>query len=313
MDRESFLRHCDVIYRKSMAHRDLEPVPGDFLLKKTSMEIFTELSGARMGGRVLEIGCGSGFNSALLSGLCGHLVATDLPYYDSHTHSLGITIAKDLLSNLGVKNTSVVSCTGEVLPFADGSFDLVFSSSVVEHIDDKEAALKEMMRVVKPGGSVIFIIPTFMQSTYAFIHSYLYILKRAAEVFAIKVLRMKPSKKKVLLPTKSDTARSSNTIARSFFKSHPSFPLPEPHGSYKNIFQEFHRQLPWNWIKFTRRAGASSVDTFALLFLPFNILEVFSTRFIARAYYATRHLHRVFAKSPLQYFCYAWCIIAKKQ
>src|ERR1044072_1180285 len=53
-------------------------------------------------------------------------------------------------------------CTGEYLPYDDGTFDLVTALDVVEHMDDDLAGLKEMRRVLRPGGRVLLFVPTFM-------------------------------------------------------------------------------------------------------------------------------------------------------
>src|SRR5207247_1029846 len=47
----------------------------------------------------------------------------------------------------------------ENLPFGDGSFDLVTALDVVEHLDDDVAALREMGRVLRPGGRVLVTVP----------------------------------------------------------------------------------------------------------------------------------------------------------
>lgn len=303
---------CEQVYKKICALKDCEPVPGDFLLKKTGIEIIEQCSYPMNLESVLEVGCGSGINSAFLSKTSRRVIATDLPYYDGSTHTLGMAVAKELLDNISVKNVTLVSCSGEELPFSDNRFDLVFSSSVLEHIDDKEKALKEMMRVTKLGGSVIFIIPTYIQSVCAFAHLYLYMGRRMLEVVHTKILKKPMSKTKTLLPKASDSTRKSSAILGSFRTSHPSFPLPEPHGSYKNIFQEFKQQLPWKWTALAKKCGASSINTFAFLFLPFNIMEVFSTRMIAWIYSRTKSLHCLVARSPLKYFSYSYCVVVKK-
>jgi len=50
---------------------------------------------------------------------------------------------------------------GEVtaLPFADRSFDLVCAFDIIEHVDDDEAALHEVQRIVKPGRTVLLSAP----------------------------------------------------------------------------------------------------------------------------------------------------------
>ncbi|MCQ9352679.1 class I SAM-dependent methyltransferase [Corynebacterium sp. 153RC1] len=55
----------------------------------------------------------------------------------------------------GISLSNAVRGTGEALPFADASFDTVFSSNVAEHVPDPWLMAQEMLRVCKPGGLVI--------------------------------------------------------------------------------------------------------------------------------------------------------------
>ena len=48
------------------------------------------------------------------------------------------------------------------LPFADGSFDVVITSEVLEHIQDDVSAIAEMVRVLKPGGSFAATVPAWL-------------------------------------------------------------------------------------------------------------------------------------------------------
>jgi SAM-dependent methyltransferase len=50
---------------------------------------------------------------------------------------------------------------GAPLPFADGSFDLVTTLDVIEHIDDDVGALRELRRVLRPGGRLLVAVPAF--------------------------------------------------------------------------------------------------------------------------------------------------------
>jgi SAM-dependent methyltransferase len=50
----------------------------------------------------------------------------------------------------------------EDLPYDDATFDLVTALDVVEHLDDDIAGLREMRRVLVPGGRVLIFVPTFM-------------------------------------------------------------------------------------------------------------------------------------------------------
>ncbi|ELY95770.1 methyltransferase [Natrialba hulunbeirensis JCM 10989] len=48
---------------------------------------------------------------------------------------------------------------GQRLPFADNTFDLVFSEYVFEHLPEPELALREINRVLEPGGAVVILVP----------------------------------------------------------------------------------------------------------------------------------------------------------
>jgi SAM-dependent methyltransferase len=50
----------------------------------------------------------------------------------------------------------------EQLPYTDASFDLVTALDVVEHLDDDAAGLREMRRVLRPGGRALLFVPAFM-------------------------------------------------------------------------------------------------------------------------------------------------------
>ena len=53
----------------------------------------------------------------------------------------------------------IVLAPAEALPFADGSFDVVFSHEVIEHVTDDAAAAAEMARVLAPGGRIVMFCP----------------------------------------------------------------------------------------------------------------------------------------------------------
>src|SRR5690606_6783902 len=48
------------------------------------------------------------------------------------------------------------------LPFADNSFDLVCAFDIIEHVENDQKAVEEMLRVLKPGGSICVTVPAFM-------------------------------------------------------------------------------------------------------------------------------------------------------
>jgi SAM-dependent methyltransferase len=98
--------------------------------------------------RILDLGCGTGANLLLLS-----------QYGDAE----GVDISDDALAFCRERGLQKVkSGSAEELPYEDASFDLVTALDVVEHLDDDLAGLKEMRRVLKPGGRALIFVPTFM-------------------------------------------------------------------------------------------------------------------------------------------------------
>ncbi len=95
------------------------------------------------GARVLEIGAGTGQQAALLQARGFEVSALELAQ-----------------SSYTARAFPVVSYDGRNLPFPDASFDVVYSSNVLEHIRDLDALHRDIRRVLRPGGSCIHIVPT---------------------------------------------------------------------------------------------------------------------------------------------------------
>lgn len=69
----------------------------------------------------------------------------------------GVDLDTRVVSN-GMLDEGRVSDAGEI-PYADESFDIVFSDNVVEHLSDPQSVLQEVYRVLKPGGVFLFKTP----------------------------------------------------------------------------------------------------------------------------------------------------------
>lgn len=113
-------------------------------------------------GKVLELGAGTGFFSLnlKLAGLVEQVHVTDL--------SPGmVDAARRNAERLGFTIEGRVA-DAEALPYEDDSFDLVVGHAVIHHIPDVEAALREVVRVLRPGGRfVIAGEPTTIGHWYA--------------------------------------------------------------------------------------------------------------------------------------------------
>ena len=100
------------------------------------------------GERMLDIGCGCGLDSfvaAMLVGPEGRVAGLDL------TEEM-LTWARTAQAAAGVANLSFYEGSAEALPFEDEAFDVVLSNGVLNLIPDKDAALREITRVLRPDG-----------------------------------------------------------------------------------------------------------------------------------------------------------------
>jgi 2-polyprenyl-3-methyl-5-hydroxy-6-metoxy-1,4-benzoquinol methylase len=100
--------------------------------------------------RFLDAGCGDGRYLAALASLRArprHIVGTDI------AERILVT-ARRATADAGIE-AELVRANLEALPFEDASFDLVLCTQVIEHLLDPSAGVRELARVVRPGGSVI--------------------------------------------------------------------------------------------------------------------------------------------------------------
>lgn len=100
--------------------------------------------------RVLDLGCGAGHVSFHVAAAAQHVVA-----YDLSDAMLAVVAAE--AAQRGQGNISTCHGPAERLPFADGEFDFVFSRYSAHHWNDVALALREVRRVLKPGGKLAMI------------------------------------------------------------------------------------------------------------------------------------------------------------
>jgi ubiquinone/menaquinone biosynthesis C-methylase UbiE len=117
--------------------------------EKAGLRAFRERLLAGASGDVLEIGGGTGAN---------------LPYYGPAVGSLTITephapMLRRLERRAGERRPSarILRAPAEDLPFDDHSFDVAVSTLVLCGVDDQPRALRELRRVLRPGGRLLFI------------------------------------------------------------------------------------------------------------------------------------------------------------
>jgi len=101
---------------------------------------------APLRGRVLEVGAGTGLNLRHYPDAVDELVLTE-PEPAFHPR----------LRHRAGRSATVVAAPAEALPFGDGSFDFVVSTLVLCTVADPAAAVRELRRVLRPGGRLVFI------------------------------------------------------------------------------------------------------------------------------------------------------------
>lgn len=108
------------------------------------------------GDKVLIVGGGTGAEFIALHDLGCEVYAVE-------PEAAAVTIGRQKAVARGIPETRFVKAAGENLPFADGEFDWVWCYTVLEHVRDVEACVKEIVRVMKPRGRAFIETPDYRQ------------------------------------------------------------------------------------------------------------------------------------------------------
>lgn len=116
--------------------------------------------------KILEIGAGSGWQAAELCKIGFNVEAVDTAHSNYARHRIWPVTVYD-----GVR-----------LPYAQSSFDVIFSSSVLEHIPHLESMESEMLRVLKQDGIAVHLVPSATWRIWTTIAHYPNVLKKAIQI-----------------------------------------------------------------------------------------------------------------------------------
>ncbi len=114
---------------------------------RPASHVYRDRVAAHLGPSVwaLDLGCGRGGVVEELYERAGQVIGVDADWLSLAEHRL--------------KSLPRAAAWAEALPFPAGSFDLICCSWVLEHLPDPERALREVARVLAPGGRFIFLTP----------------------------------------------------------------------------------------------------------------------------------------------------------
>jgi SAM-dependent methyltransferase len=217
---------------------------------------------------VLELGAGDGWQSHAMSQVGFHMTAVDVDE-----------------ARVGPAPAYPVTIyDGLSLPFADGSFDAIYSSNVLEHIVAFDRVQDELKRVLRPGGFAVHCVPSGVWRAWTTIGHPIYALKAFSGILAGQ------GQQKQLLRAHLDRSTSPQTKLKRLLRLALVSPRHGEHGSLAGEHILFTRK---GWIQRFERSGWSIRMVEASgVFYSGN--EIWGTRFSE----ATRRgLARIFGSS----------------
>lgn len=139
IDERAIKAHADLRFRSEYDYALFE------YHRSAKVIAFLERAGVAVRGRVLDAGCGGGGMPLSLAEEAAAVVGIDPAPRFQHA---GVQLGRERrLSHL-----HFAQADGMALPFPNGSFDLVLSHAVIEHVADAPLYLRECARVLAPGG-----------------------------------------------------------------------------------------------------------------------------------------------------------------
>jgi SAM-dependent methyltransferase len=109
------------------------------------LELIVRAAGERIKGCILENGCGVGMYVEHLSPFGGTVIGLE---YDFER-------ATEARQN----SPLIINAAAESLPLPSGTFDLILSHEVIEHVQEDHTAIREIVRALKPGGRAVIFCP----------------------------------------------------------------------------------------------------------------------------------------------------------
>ncbi len=188
-------------------------------------------------GDLLEIGAGTGWQARALSEAGFNVEAIDLP------PESGIS------GHARNRHWPIRDYDGARIPFPDDSFDVIYSSNVLEHVTELDALTQEMERILRPGGIALHLLPNPQWRILSLVTYYpgqavdffRYFRKRLGSVSANQAA--------------ADKTAHGATGGSSLWKKAAKRLLPHAHGAVGSAIGEIRRYSRNNWDRYFLQRG----------------------------------------------------------
>ena len=192
-------------------------------------------------GDMLEIGSGDGYVASMLAPL-GRTLTTTEPAPGRAAHAPELPRLR---------------CSATELPFADASFDFIFSSSVLEHVRARQAAIGELARCLRPDGVMVHLMPSPTWKLLQLVLYYPHVAVSGIEAITVKKAPAKQLPEPEAAPSSSPSTEAwrSNGQSISLWREIKQGVWPQVHGEFDGHVRELIGFRARTWARAFRDAG----------------------------------------------------------
>ncbi len=178
--------------------------------------------------RILEIGAGAGWQARTLSERGFDVDAIDIPESNY----------------VNIREWKVCSYDGVTIPFDNDTFDVVFSSNVLEHVPHVETFQKEIARVLKSDGIAIHVMPSTIWRLSTFLTFY---PDRIKKIF-LKIFKIKDKDSNASIKRVSESKKTALDKIKTIL-------IPPRHGETGSAFSELYLFSSYRWRRCFKKTG----------------------------------------------------------